>query len=85
MKLIRRIFYTIVILFLFPAMAMPLALSTDVDVEGSSYFAFTLIMVLVLTIGLIAMILFGIAPVVIELLDARKKERDEEDDIGIFP
>ena len=85
MKLIRRIFNFILVVFIYPAMLMLLILSTDGAVEESKYFDFALMGSVIIFLILIAMALLRIAPVVIELLDVRKMEREEDEDVGMFP
>ena len=84
MKLLRRIFYFILVMFIFPVMLIPLRLTSGGDVEQSEYFNIALIGAMGIFIVLIAIVFFSIAPVVIEMFDARNREREQED-IGMFP
>ena len=85
MKLLRRIFIFFLITLLLPLPLIPLILKAENAPEYSSMFYFALIGASVVGVILIAMALLGIGPVVIELLDIRKKEKEEREDMGMFP
>jgi hypothetical protein len=85
MKLLRRIFIFILITLLLPLPLFPLIRMTETADEWSNTFYFALIGASVVGVILIAMALLGIGPVVIELLDIRKREKEENEDPGMFP
>jgi len=86
MKLLRRIFVFILVLFLIPLPLIPLLWSTETSPEYSmNTFFFSIIFATVASVALIAIALLSIAPVVIKLLEIRKKEKEEKEDIGMFP
>jgi len=84
-KLLRRIFIFIMITLLLPLPLFPLIRMTETADEWSNTFYFAMIGASIVGVILIAMALLGIAPVVIELLDIRKKEKEEKEDPGMFP
>lgn len=85
MKLLRRIFIFFLITLLLPLPLFPLIQQTEDAPETSSVFYFALIGATVVGVILIAMALLGVGPVVIELLDLRKREKEEREDPGMFP
>ena len=85
MKLLRRIFIFLMITFLLPLPLFPLIRMTENADEFSNTFYFAIIGASVVGVILIAMALLGIGPVVIELLDIRKREKEEREDPGMFP
>jgi hypothetical protein len=85
MKLLRRIFIFFLITLLLPLPLIPLIQRAENAAETSSIFYFALIGASVVGVILIAMALLGIGPVVIELLDIRKREKEEKEDPGMFP
>jgi hypothetical protein len=86
MKLLRRIFVFILVLFLIPIPLIPLLWSAETSSEyGMNTFFFSIIFATVASVALIAIALLSIGPVVMELLDIRKKEKEEKEDMGMFP
>jgi hypothetical protein len=85
MKLLRRIFIFFLITLLLPLPLIPVIQRAENAPETSSMFYFSLIGATVVGVILIAMALLGIGPVVIELLDIRKREKEEKEDPGMFP
>jgi FtsH-binding integral membrane protein len=85
MKLLRRIFIFFLVTLLLPLPLFPLMRMTETADEWSTPFYFAIIGASIVGVILIAMALLGIGPVVIELLDIRKREKEEREDPGIFP
>ena len=84
-KLLRRIFIFFLVLFLLPLPLIPILSRPESSLEGSTTFYFSLILATFGGVALIALALLSIGPVVIELLDIRKREKDEREDPGMFP
>jgi hypothetical protein len=84
-KLLRRIFVFFLVLFLLPLPLIPILSRPESSIETSRYFYFSIIGASLAGVVMIAMVLLSIAPVVIELLDIRKKEKEEREDQGMFP
>jgi len=85
MKLLRRIFVFFLVLFLLPLPLIPILSRPESSLEGSNFFYFSIIGASIAGVVLIALALLSIGPVVIELLDIRKKEKEEKEDQGMFP
>lgn len=85
MKLLRRIFVFILVLFLLTIPLIPLLWSETNSKYGMNAFNYAIIFATVAGIALIAIALLSIGPVVMELLDIRKKEKEEKEDMGMFP
>ncbi len=86
MKLLRRIFVFFLVLFLLPLPLIPIVgLSEQSDFETSNAFYFAMIGATLGGVVLIALALLSVAPVVIQLLDIRKKEKEEKEDPEMFP
>ena len=84
-KLLRRIFVFFLVLFLLPLPLIPILSRPESSLEGSTTFYFSLILATVGGVVLIALALLSIGPVIIELLDIRKREKEEREDQGMFP
>ncbi len=85
MKLLRRIFYLIIMVMLLPVVMFPLIRMTEGASDMSNEFYFAIIAATLLGLVMIAYVLLGIGPVVLELLDIRKQEKEEKEDMGMFP
>ncbi|MGD8456177.1 MAG: hypothetical protein PVF83_07320 [Anaerolineales bacterium] len=85
MKLLRRIFIFCLMTLVLPLPLIPLIQEAEIAPETSSIFYFALIGSSVYGVILIAMAILGIGPVVIELLDIRKREKEERENLGMFP
>ena len=85
MKLLRRIFVFFLVLILLPLPLIPILSRPESSIETSRWFYFSIIGASVAGVVLIALALLSIAPVVIELFDIRKKEKEEKEDPGMFP
>lgn len=86
MKLLRRIFVFILVLFLLTVPLFPLLWITETSSEDSTNgFFYSIIFVTVAGVALTAIALLSIGPVVIKLLEIRKKEKEEKEDMGMFP
>ncbi len=86
MKLLRRIFYFIVALLMMPIVVFPLSRMIDgYSFKGISTDFYMLIVVTLALLILIAVGLFGVWPVISELLELRKKEKEEKEELGMFP
>jgi len=86
MKLLRRIFVFILVLFLIPLPLIPLLWSTETSPEYSmNTFYYSMIFVTVAGVALTAIAMLSIGPVVMKLLEIRKKEKEEKEDMGMFP
>jgi hypothetical protein len=85
MKLLRRIFVFFLVFFLLPLPLIPILSKPESSVEGSAPFYFSILLATLGSLVLIALTLLSIAPVVIQLLDLRKKEKEEKEDPGMFP
>lgn len=85
MKLLRRIFVFFLVFFLLPLPLIPILSKPESSLEGSTAFYFSILLATIGGLVLIALTLLSIAPVVIELLDLRKKEKEEKEDPGMFP
>lgn len=85
MKLLRRIFVFFLVFFLLPLPLIPMLSRPESSMEGSTYFYISILLATLGGLVLIALTLLSIAPVVIQLLDIRKKEKEEKEDPGMFP
>ena len=87
-KLLRWTFIFIVVLSLLQIPLFTLLTENEpsynsLDMGGNEMFF--LIGASIVGIVLAAILIFGVGPVVIRLVDIRKKEKEEKEDLGIFP
>jgi len=85
MKLLRRIFVFFLVFLLLPLPLIPILSKPESSIERSSYFYISILLATLGGLVLIALTLLSIAPVVIQLLDIRKEEKEEREDPGMFP
>ena len=86
MKLLRRIFFFILVLLMVTIPLFPLIWITDTSSEYiKSAFYYSIIFVTVAGVALTAIALLSIGPVVLKLLEIRKKEKEEKEEMGMFP
>ena len=87
-KLLRWTFIFIVVLSLLQIPLFTLLTENEpsynsLDMGGNEMFF--LIGASIVGIVLAAILIFGVGPVVIRLVDIRKKEKEDKEDLGIFP
>ena len=83
--LLRRIFYLILIMMIYPLLLFPFIRMQEGTSDMSNEFYMALGAATLGGVAVFAMVLFGLGPVVIKLLEIRKQEKEEKEDMGMRP
>lgn len=85
-QLLRRIFYLIVALALMPIVVFPLSqMISGYSFKEISTDFYMLVVASLALITVVAVGLFGVWPIISNLLDLREKEKADKEDIDMFP
>ena len=84
-KLLRRIFIFIVVVSLLQIPLFLIMGDTESSFDLGSTGIYYLMGASVVGIVLVAVIFFVIGPIVMQLFELRKKEKEEKEDSGMFP